>query len=53
MASPHHAERSPRLDNLIPIDTEEHGSGNEVVLVDINAIASNPFSLGKRLIRMR
>ena len=31
------------LTNLIPIDTEEKGSGNEVVFVDINAIASNPF----------
>jgi ParB family chromosome partitioning protein len=31
------------LTNLIPIDTEEKGSGNEVVFVDINAIGSNPF----------
>ncbi len=31
------------LTNLIPVDTDEKGSGNEVVLVDINAISSNPF----------
>jgi ParB family chromosome partitioning protein len=31
------------LTNLIPVDTEEKGSGNEVVLVDINAISPNPF----------
>ena len=31
------------LTNLIPVDNEEHGSGAEVVSVDINAIAPNPF----------
>ncbi len=31
------------LTNLIPQDTEELGSGNEVVFVDINAIRPNPF----------
>ena len=44
MASPHARRALGRgLTNLIPIDTEERGSGNEVVFVDINAIASNPF----------
>jgi ParB-like partition proteins len=44
MASPHTRRALGRgLTNLIPIDTEEHGSDNEVVLVDINVIASNPF----------
>lgn len=44
MASPHARRALGRgLTNLIPIDTEDRGSGNEVVLVDINAIASNPF----------
>ena len=31
------------LTNLIPVDSEERGSENEVVFVDINAIASNPY----------
>jgi ParB family chromosome partitioning protein len=31
------------LTNLIPIDTHEKGSGNEVVFVDVNAISSNPY----------
>jgi ParB family chromosome partitioning protein len=31
------------LTNLIPVDTEENGSGNEVVFVDTHAIVSNPF----------
>jgi ParB family transcriptional regulator, chromosome partitioning protein len=31
------------LTNLIPVDNEERGSGAEVVSVDINAIAPNPF----------
>lgn len=44
MVSPHTRRALGRgLTNLIPIDTEERGSENEVVLVDINAIASNPF----------
>ncbi|MGB7568505.1 MAG: ParB/RepB/Spo0J family partition protein [Chitinivibrionales bacterium] len=44
MASPHARRALGRgLTNLIPIDTEDRGSGNEVVFVDINAIASNPF----------
>jgi ParB family chromosome partitioning protein len=44
MASPHARRALGRgLTNLIPIDTEERGSDNEVVLVDINAVASNPF----------
>ena len=44
MASPHSRRALGRgLTNLIPVDTEERGSDNEVVLVDINAIASNPF----------
>ena len=44
MASSHTRRALGRgLTNLIPIDTEERGSGNEVVLVDINAIALNPF----------
>lgn len=44
MPSPHARRALGRgLTNLIPIDSEEHGSDNEVVLVDINAISSNPF----------
>ena len=44
MANPHARRALGRgLTNLIPIDTEDRGSGNEVVFVDINAIASNPF----------
>jgi ParB family transcriptional regulator, chromosome partitioning protein len=44
MASPHARRALGRgLTNLIPIDTEERGSDNEVVLVDINVITSNPF----------
>jgi len=31
------------LTNLIPVDSEEKGSDNEVVLVDANAIHPNPF----------
>jgi ParB family transcriptional regulator, chromosome partitioning protein len=44
MTGPHHRRALGRgLTNLIPVDTEEKGSGNEVVFVDINAIISNPF----------
>jgi ParB family transcriptional regulator, chromosome partitioning protein len=44
MMSPHHRRALGRgLTNLIPVDTEEKGSGNEVMFVDINAITSNPF----------
>jgi ParB family transcriptional regulator, chromosome partitioning protein len=44
MASPHARRALGRgLTNLIPVDTEESGSDNEVVLVDINVITSNPF----------
>jgi ParB family chromosome partitioning protein len=31
------------LTNLIPVDSEEKGSDNEVVLVDANSIMPNPF----------
>jgi len=31
------------LTNLIPQDTEESGSDNQIVMVDANAIMSNPF----------
>jgi ParB family transcriptional regulator, chromosome partitioning protein len=31
------------LTNLIPVDSEEHGSNDDVVLVDGNAIVPNPF----------
>ncbi|MBD3344493.1 MAG: ParB/RepB/Spo0J family partition protein [Chitinivibrionales bacterium] len=31
------------LTNLIPVDNEETGSGNEVMLVDVNAIHTNPY----------
>jgi ParB family transcriptional regulator, chromosome partitioning protein len=44
MMSPHARRALGRgLTNLIPIDTEEKGSGNEVVFVDVNAISSNPY----------
>jgi ParB family transcriptional regulator, chromosome partitioning protein len=44
MMSPHARRALGRgLTNLIPIDTEEKGSGNEIVFVDVNAITSNPF----------
>jgi ParB family transcriptional regulator, chromosome partitioning protein len=44
MTSPHTRRALGRgLTNLIPLDTEERGSGNEVVFVDTNAITSNPF----------
>jgi ParB family chromosome partitioning protein len=44
MASPNTRRALGRgLTNLIPVDTEERGSENEVVFVDINAITSNPF----------
>jgi ParB family chromosome partitioning protein len=31
------------LTNLIPIDSEEKGSGNDILYVDINSISVNPF----------
>ena len=31
------------LTNLIPVDSEEKGSDNEVLLVDVNSIQPNPF----------
>ena len=44
MASPHMRKALGRgLTNLIPTATEDRGSGDEVVYVDINAIVSNPF----------
>jgi ParB family transcriptional regulator, chromosome partitioning protein len=44
MMSPHTRRALGRgLTNLIPIDTDEKGSGNEVVFVDVNAISSNPY----------
>jgi ParB family chromosome partitioning protein len=44
MASAHHRRALGRgLTNLIPQDSEEKGSDNEVVLVDSNAIRPNPF----------
>ncbi len=44
MMGPHTRRALGRgLTNLIPVDTQEKGSGNEVVFVDVNAITSNPF----------
>jgi ParB family chromosome partitioning protein len=44
MASPNSRRALGRgLTNLIPTDTEERGSENEIVFVDIHAITSNPF----------
>jgi ParB family transcriptional regulator, chromosome partitioning protein len=44
MASGHSRRALGRgLTNLIPIDSEEKGSDNEVVLVDANSIRPNPF----------
>jgi len=44
MASPHTRRALGRgLTNLIPVASEDHGSGDEVVYVDINAIGLNPF----------
>jgi ParB family transcriptional regulator, chromosome partitioning protein len=44
MTNPHARRALGRgLTKLIPIDSEERGSGNEVVFVDINSIASNPY----------
>lgn len=44
MANPHTRRALGRgLTNLIPVSSEELGSGDEVVDVDINAIVTNPF----------
>jgi|WetSurMetagenome_2_1015567.scaffolds.fasta_scaffold176168_1 ParB family transcriptional regulator, chromosome partitioning protein len=44
MMGPHTRRALGRgLTNLIPVDTAEKGSGNEVVFVDVNAITSNPY----------
>jgi ParB family chromosome partitioning protein len=44
MASGHSRRALGRgLTNLIPLDSEEKGSDNEVVLVDANSIRANPF----------
>jgi ParB family chromosome partitioning protein len=44
MASGHSRRALGRgLTNLIPLDSEEKGSDNEVVLVDANSIHANPF----------
>jgi ParB family chromosome partitioning protein len=44
MASGHSRRALGRgLTNLIPVDSEEKGSDNEVVLVDTNSIHPNPF----------
>lgn len=44
MASGHSRRALGRgLTNLIPVDSEEKGSDNEVVLVDANVIRPNPF----------
>jgi ParB family transcriptional regulator, chromosome partitioning protein len=44
MTNPHIRRALGRgLTKLIPIDTEEQGSGNEVVSVDINSITPNPY----------
>lgn len=31
------------LTNLIPVDSEEKGSGNDILYVDVNSISENPF----------
>jgi ParB family transcriptional regulator, chromosome partitioning protein len=44
MAKPHSRQALGRgLSSLIPVDSDENGSGNEVVSVDVNAIRSNPY----------
>ncbi|HUI90765.1 MAG TPA: ParB/RepB/Spo0J family partition protein [Chitinivibrionales bacterium] len=44
MGNAHHRRALGRgLTNLIPQESEEKGSGNEIVLVDSNAIRPNPF----------
>jgi ParB family transcriptional regulator, chromosome partitioning protein len=44
MMGPHTRRALGRgLTNLIPVDTVDNGSGNEVVFVDANAITSNPY----------